>query len=48
MYGYNSVLGPIDETSVLTEELVMSSMSTSEFIGLSSVDIEMVGYLADC
>lgn len=48
VYGYDTVLGPLDETGVLTDEMVMSNMSTSEFVGLSSVDFSFVGYLADC
>lgn len=48
VYGYHTVLGPMDETGVLTDEMVMSNMSTSEFVGLSSVDFSFVGYLADC
>lgn len=48
VYCYNTVLGPIEETSALTEELTMVSMDTADFIGLNSVDFEMTGYLADC
>ena len=48
VYGYSTVLGSLEETSALTDELVMVNMDTADFIGLSSVDFSFVGYLADC
>ena len=48
VYGYSMVLGPQEETSVLTEELTMVNMDTSEFIGMGSVDFSFTGFLADC
>ena len=48
VYGYRSVLGSLEETATLTDELVMVNMDTADFLGLSSVDFSFVGYLADC
>jgi len=47
-YGYNAVLGPDEEkVSALCESMTMMEMSGAEFLGLSDVNVRLVGYLAD-
>ena len=48
IYGYNTVLGLLEETSTLTDELVMVNMDTSDFIGMSDVTFSFLSYFADC
>lgn len=47
VYGYNDVLGVDGETDALCDSMTMVDMSGSDFIGLSDVNVEIVGYLAD-
>lgn len=47
VYGYNEVLGVDSETDALCDSMTMVDMSGSDFIGLSDVNVSIIGCLAD-
>jgi len=48
VYGYSSVLGQDEETvSPLCVSMTLVEMSGAEFLGLSDINVRLVGYLVD-